>query len=340
MNETISAVLHEHAGGDIRVEALLDAVHTGARRRRQRRLARLGGAAVLGVVTATVIVTARVPSPAPPVEVGAPPVAFPRPPSAPLAPTLARRPEVLGSDPALFHLDVSGLAGITDFSGVSWSSQTGHEELAVVKQADDLVRIAVDRQRDRLDVHTVATWPVRVGDQAAEATSTGRSFAVRWQPLPGVWALVEATESIQLAIDLAERLRLDHVFRCAVPFRLVGLASARVVRCGTYLPADGTRGWGQAWVRLGTSHAEYQVAIANDDAPVVPNDTVGGRPVQVTQASGSRPFEVRYAYDGRVAYVWVWPDGPVDPSAVASIVAAFTPVSGDDPRAWPDSPLR
>ena len=55
MNETISAVLREHADGDIHIERLLGAVHAGARRRRRHRLTLAGGALV--VVAASVVVT-------------------------------------------------------------------------------------------------------------------------------------------------------------------------------------------------------------------------------------------------------------------------------------------
>jgi hypothetical protein len=338
MNETLSTVLREHADGDVHIERLLGAVHAGVRRRRQRRLAVVCGAAVL--VTASVTVTAAAPGPDLGTVVSAPPLdAHPRPPQVVNSPAAITRPEVLGSDPSLFHLDLTGLAGLNGWVNLAWSSRAGYEDLTVSLGPYSFVQVAAARDKENLAQPTVATWEVMMGGQPVEAISTGRSFAVRWEPRPGIWAQVEATDSIQQAIDVAEQVRLDRVFRCAVPFRLTGLAEARLRKCDTDFRADGLRPWAQAWLTLGPGDTEYQVAVSSvDDGSVVPNDTVAGRPVEFTAASDGTPLTFRFAYDGRIAYFWAFSKEP-DVAPLRSLVAAFVPVAGDDPAVWPSSPL-
>jgi len=102
MNETISAALRDHADGDIHIERLLGAVHAGARRRRQRRVAVVGAALAVVVVLASVTAATPVPR--------STPVGGPAPTRPPLVAgtSAADSPAVLGADPALFHSTSSG----------------------------------------------------------------------------------------------------------------------------------------------------------------------------------------------------------------------------------------
>jgi hypothetical protein len=337
MNETISTALRDHADGDIHIERLLSAVHAGARRRRQRRLALACGAVV---VAALVGVTGAV-STRQPATIAGPALeaAIPRPPHVERVPAAADAPEVLGADPSLFHLDLTGLTGWTY---LSWSSRRGHEELAVTMESGDQVLIEADRDRGRLRRRDGRTWAVTVGGKPAEAVAAGASHMIRWQPVPGIWAQVDAIGDVDMAIGFAENLWLDRVYRCAVPFRLDRVTSVRMIKCETYYTADeDTDRWtaaGGVWFTIGDGGPEYQVAVGKSEQPIVVNDTIEGRAVEVVEPTGNKTLEIRYPYDGRTAYFWAF-YGPVDPGVVRSLVAGFSPITDEDQHAWPRTPF-
>ena len=336
MNETISAALREHADGDIHIERLLDAVHAGARRRAWRRRALVGfGAAVVvaALVGVAGLVSARG---GPTVADQVPDDGVPRPPRIAGVADVARRPAALGSDPTLFHLDVSGLTG---WRHLQWASWSGGEQLAVGLKTGDSVEIEAARSPDKLTWGPAIPSPVKVNGRPAELAHARGGMAVRWQPVPGVWAQVYAGENLDLAIDTAQTVRFDRVYRCAVPFRLTGLVSARMTKCSHDVDADGPRHAANVWLQLGDAEAEYQIAVGRAD-PVTPNDTIGDRPVEISKPTGAAILEgqIRYAYDWGTAYFWAF-YGPIDEAVFRSLVTAFTPVPDSDPAAWPRTPL-
>jgi hypothetical protein len=343
MSDPISTVLHDHAEGDVHVERLINAVHAGARRHRQRRLAAVGSAVI--VVAALVGITGAMSSrqASAPVADPAPDAAtLPRPPSVVGAPTAARSPGVLGSDLSLFHLDLTGLTG---WSSVTWAVRTGHEELTVWRPSGGKIQVDVDRSADRLGPVTGETWPTTVNARPATGfAATGAPDAVRWQPVPGVWAQVQSSEGFRSAADVAAALRLNHVYRCAVPFRLTGLTGVRLIKCeSTYADDPATGGWtptGGVWLKSGTGLAEYYLAMGRSDRPFVANATIGGRQVQVVEPdNGSEArFEAFFPSSWRFGYVFVFYD-PVDQGVVAALVAGFTPVEGQEMTAWPNAPF-
>ncbi len=108
--------------------------------------------------------------------------------------------------------------------------------------------------------------------------------------------------------------------RCAVPFRLAGVTSARTTKCTTYYVADGDTG------RWSASGGVWFTVAADS------------RSVQVIQPTGGNAalLEIDYPYDDRTTYFWVF-YGPLDHAAFRSLVAAFAPTSDEDPHAWPSS---
>jgi len=345
VNETISSVLRDHADGDIHIERLLGAVHAGARRRRQRRLALTTGAMVVAaaLVGVTGVVSTRQSAP---VAGPVPDHGVPRPPTVERVPTLPGAPHILGSNPTLFHLDVADLAGLTY---VSWSARgDGHEELAITTASRAEVLVEADRDPDRLRPLSGTTSATMVGDKPAQAAEVGGSQAIRWQPLPGIWAQVnaEALEpdiEVQAAIDIATKLKLDRAYRCAVPFRLDAVDSPDLRKCTTYYAVDEDTGrWvpaGGAWFTVGDDDTEYQVAVVDKADPrVVVNDTVDGRAIEVFG-----PTEIRYPHGGRTAYFWsfgtVRSAGTTRPEVLRSLAGAFRPVTEEDQRSWPSSPF-
>jgi hypothetical protein len=345
MTETISASLREHADGDVHIERLLGAVHAGARHRRRRRLMLASGAVVVIAAAALAGVRSVVASRAPAPVAGPSPAAFsPRPPVVEGARPVTDAAVELGGDPGRFHLDVDELG---EWKDLSWSSWGGYEELAGTMESGAKMTIEAGRKPDGLTWRAGPRWAVTVGGQPAEAVAADGSYLVRWQPIPDVWAQVETTsDDVHLAIDIAERLRLDRVYRCTVPFRLTGIATARVVKCENdyWIGEDGF--WsasGQAWFQFGDGWPEYQVAVGRG-VPVVVNDTVDGRAVEVIRPTNGSPIDgspasvqIRYSYDRWTAYFWAF--GPADEGVVRSLVAAFVPVTDRDQNYWPSSPF-
>jgi hypothetical protein len=339
MNEIISAALRENADGDIHIERLLSAVHTGVRRRRQRQLA-LGSAAgvVLVLASLAVVLSSRQPAT---IAGPAPTATFPRPPQVEHLPTAADSPSVLGSDPTLFHLDLSDLSG---WKALSWASRRSQEMLSMTMQSGDEIQIEAAPERNQLDPSDGTTTAVTVGGKPGEAVAAHGSHVVRWQPMPGIWAQVDAPGEVETAIAVAQKVTLDRVYRCAVPFRLTRVTPARMTECATYYVADGNTGrWsasGGVWFTLTAGGPEYQVAVGAADPSIAANDTIEGRPVRVTQPTGGYPAlqEIDYPYDDRTAYFWVF-YGPLDEAVFRSLVAAFVPIPDEDPRTWPSRPF-
>jgi hypothetical protein len=339
MNDTIETVLREHADDDIHIERLLTAVHAGVRRRRQRR-AVLTGAALM-VVAALAGVTGATPEPRTVSPGTGADVDIPRPPVLAGQLTAAKAPRVLGESPSLFHLDVLGSAVPADWSALSWSSQRGREELEIDTQSNDQLMIEVDHDVSRLVARTGDSSRLTVHGKAAEATSAVGWYAVRWQPVPGLWAQASSTDNLPEAIDLAARLRLDHAYRCAVPFRLSSPPSARLVKCQTTTFVDGRSPAATIWFRVGTATPEYEVSSYVDQPATVTNDTLAGRAVRINEhpAPGSEQLglEIIYPYGRRTAFFWGF-YGP-DAAALRSAVTGFTPVTAEDPQSWPSNPF-
>jgi hypothetical protein len=348
MDHMITTALHAHAEGDVHVERLLDSVRAGARRQRRRRIA-VGCGAALTVVALIGAVGGLVrPDPRPVPWTGAPPgvgspVALPRPPGAPGAPTVAEQPAALGSGPGLFHLDLD-LDGLTGWSFASWAAGGRSEELTVVAgETGGTAYVVASRDPEWLGAWGPGTSPTTVAGLPAEIRELSGSHLVRWQPMPGVWAQVQANGMPDFAIRVAEKVRFDRVYRCAVPYRMTGLASPVLRKCSTdfALDNDGETviAGGTTWVTLTEGGPEYQVSVGRSAADTVVNDTIGGRAVQVIPppADGSRPPEIRYPYDGRTAYFWQF--APFAPADLRSVAAAFVPVAGRDPAGWPTTPF-
>ncbi len=339
MNEIISAALRDNADGDIHIERLLTAVHTAVRRRRQRRLALVSAAAVvLVLVSLAAVLSSRRPAT---IAGPAPQATFPRPPQVERVPSAADSPGVLGSDPTLFHLDLSDLSGWKD---LSWASRRSQETLTVTMQSGDQLQIEAAQEPNQLDPSDGTTAAVTVGGKPGEAVATHGSHVVRWQPVPGIWTQVDAPGEVETAIAVAQKVRLDRVYRCAVPFRLTRVIPARMTECSTYYVVDGDTGrWtasGGVWFTLAAGGPEYQVAVGTGGPSIAVNDTIEGRPVQVVQPTGGYPalLEIDYPYGDRTAYFWVF-YGPLDEADFRSLVAAFVPIPDEHPRTWPSRPF-
>jgi len=341
MNDLISATLRENADGDVHVERLLSAVHDVARRRRRATRSVLAVTVAMTLIGGTAGVRWLSASRGPAVVPG-PAATAPRPPLAVNQPLAADSALELGVDPTLFHLDLTD--GPDAWTSLAWASQPGYEELTGTTMTSHDVRIAAARDEAGLPWRDGPRFDLSVAGQPAQAIAADGLYAVRWQPVAGIWAQAEIeSDDVRLAIDLAQRVRLDRVYRCAVPFRLPGLTSPRLTKCSTNFVLDGHLGiadWsatGSAWFTLDAGGPEYQVSVGRAEL-VTPNDSAGGRAIQFVQLPGGpASMQIRYGYEGRTAYFWVF--GGTDKQSLVALASAFTPVAGTDPDGWPSTPF-
>jgi hypothetical protein len=361
MTNLISATLRDRAEGDIHIERLLSAVHTGARRRRQRRLT-MSACAVVAVAAlaaaGSVATSGTRDAPASP----APGADIPRPAVVEGSAVASFTPTVLGSDPTLFHLDVTGLDG---WGAVQWSSRTAYEEISgMATETGGQFSIEASQTRQQLPGLAGEITPTEVKGLPAEAVRATPAVdgsvtypprgnhAVRWEAVPGIWVQVVVMAGPEAAMRIAERVRLDRTFRCALPFRLTGLGDqVRMIKCDVWF--TGVYRLGGAYLTNAPTdgdYREYYVGVGRPERDPVPNETIGGRAVRVEPGDatppGTRPgardltnASIEYPYESRVAYFYPF-FTTVDDPFLRSLVPAFEPVTDPDPRAWPQSPLR
>jgi len=201
------------------------------------------------------------------------------------------------------------------------------------------VYVEVARRADALVDRQGESRAVSVGGRPATAIIAVGVDAVRWQPVPGLWAQAFGTADIQTEIGIAETLDLSHVYRCAVPFRLT-LSGGRLNKCETTFSAvTGTAGGG-VWVVPAGSSSEYQVSVGDSDQSPV-NEVVAGHAMAVhipVSISGRTLAEIKYPYFGRMAYFWV-DYSAADAAVLRSIAAGFKPALTGDPAGWPRPPF-
>jgi hypothetical protein len=352
MTEMIAAALRDKAEGDIHVERLLSAVHTGVRRRRRRNLLGTACAVVAVAVLAAgggVVSSMTRGAPVRPASVGD----IARPPRVDGAPVASFTPSSLGSDPTLFHLDLTGLSG---WGILRWSSRAGYEDLrGFSADAGGEFYIEASQIRDKLSGQGGEISPTEVNGLPAEAVritmpaggfSRGEprgTSAVRWEAVPDLWVQVVVPGGPEVAIRIAERVRLDRTYRCAVPFRLSGLGDkVRVIKCETWF--SGGQALGGVWLNKGAQtvdYTEYYVGIGRAEPTKQPTESIDGRAVAVFPAETGvigATARIEYPYGGGVGYFFSYYTTTDDPF-LRSLVTAFQPITDPDVNTWPRSPL-
>jgi hypothetical protein len=232
IEERLTRVLHDRAGGDVHAGALAAAATARGRRRLVRRRIGLAGVASLAVLAVAVAVPSLVPGLGQGRGGYGVHIA-----SAPEAPGAAARPDLVGTDPNVLHFAVDPEVG----APVLWASHAGRETIQLMREGR-LVTIDMARDVDEFDKvrydsvmgerpkqwtdTTVDGRPAKVGTAAG-----GR--VVRWSPAKDVWIDVsgygESTDSLR---GVAEGVWLDEAVRCSVPFQLTALPrGARVTGC-------------------------------------------------------------------------------------------------------------
>jgi hypothetical protein len=253
---------------------------------------------------------------------------------------------VVGTDPLLLHFDVDPAAQVDPVAEVQWSS-LGSLERLTLQSAPKIkpglttfqsVTVAVSRVRADLDPLSGKTRPVRVGKASGSLALADGAGQLRWQPLPGVWAEVQASGDEAQLVKLASGVRFDRVLRCVVPFRLSWVpAGSTVDSCSVLFSSD--RVTGSATIRV--PNGGYVTVSAEPDGKTRAGNTViGGRPALVREYPGDAKaliFQIDIDWADHV--VDLLAEGRYDKSVVLQVAQGYREITGADPAAWLANPL-
>ncbi|GAA2350570.1 hypothetical protein [Dactylosporangium salmoneum] len=315
LDPIIATALRARADGDVRIDSLLEgARRSGARHRRNRRLAVSASAAVVvAVLLAAVVLLPRQFS-GPPANTHTPTPATTASPTtvapSPTPPERPRPPEVPGMRPLAgggqlgegrqLHLDTAD----PDVIETSWGSGEG-EEMSVTRNPRtpylyEHYEVAGRPTEGARDAMADADRAHREGTEHTDDLAvTGRPAtlewgpdwaALRWRPVDTAWlyAVVsfqerepDATKAAERArgavLEVAGFLRLDKVRQCAVEFHLTwSLSDTHLASCATTWTATGKVIMATAGFRL-----------------------AGGSPFLITDTVATDPPHVNTTYDGK-----------------------------------------
>jgi hypothetical protein len=376
IEQAITDTLHIHGDREVDTNALLAGATGRARVLSTRRKLIVVGAvvaalAVTGAAVATVPALRALPEPAGPTDTARPDASPPPPggyhvPSLPVAdgvPGAAARPDLVGRDPGMLHFDLAAEA--SGAYQVSWTVGEGHESVDIGGTNSRLrLDLGPDRGKlDRLnrvggfsdiwetgvttgggDPREQPTRHITVGGRSATLDETRYEHGVsvwvlRWQPVDGVWARVEAGGvSRNDATAFAERVRpaLDRSRRCVVPMHVPTLPSGlRWTGCGVSFSGYDTTMWSSIVTFADASGEAISVRTESGPPPPGPtpsaNRTVGGHPA----AWEGRSLSITYPDFGDVL-VELAPGTPPSEQA-ATRLGEVVEMRGrpDKPDSWP-----
>ncbi len=270
-----------------------------------------------------------------------------RPPAAAAARPASVDPTVVGADPGLLHFDLPASAVSGSVTTAQWTSIDGLERL--ILQAEPIasgakavaapgLQIQVSREKDALDPIGGPTHQVRVGTRTGTLASDQGGGRLRWQPVDGVWAELQAAGTDAQLIHLAGAVTFDHVLRCAVPFRLTWVPAGSTLEACSMVFDDHGEATGSATVRIGAG--AVTVAVGPGASVRAPTTTINGRPATVRSYpgdGGNVVLQIDVDFGDHV--VELLAEGGHDEATVRHLAEGYRDVAGTDPAAWPVSPL-
>ena len=344
LEEQIVAVLRERAEGDVDVVALVE----GAGGRGRSRVRRVQGMRVAGAA-AVVLAVAGALAMGPASGRGLLDLGrrngtegVPRPPLAVGVESAVGHPEVVGADRGLFHRDLEGIS--RTFSRVRWESSQGSEDLALQSPDGSSVVVVLSPDPANLEPLQASQHATTVGGRPATAamhrSDSDHTSQVRWQPENGLWAEVTGARDEAAALSVAKAVRIDRVYRCAVPFRLGTVPSGTEVKaCELFLYSNGA--FQAVGATVGTSSWSLEVSVFAGGAPP-PTTTLAGRPAyvqEITDSAGHPPI-LSVGLDLGDHTVMAQTGNAYDTQAILAAMAGYREVARyDDPGAWSGLPL-
>ncbi|MFG2044911.1 hypothetical protein [Dactylosporangium sp. NPDC048998] len=370
LDRVVTETLARVADDDVHVERLLAGARAGGiRYRRRRRLAIAAGAAfsVAAVGTAVALTTALLPTTAggmpaaPPATTAVPSAApsatpttaaaLPQTTAPPLLPPADGAPSAL-SDPAqvgrpwLVHLSMDVLpfpATVVHYQTSTdgeWVQLQG--ELSGTPKTLSMLYVRLSRGTTDFEPLTGEQKSVVVDGRPGTFAYDSRSGTgtLRWRLANGLWLQVYGQLDEAATLAVANGVRLDRTYRCAVPFRLPSVpAGTRAAACGTTF--FGSERSTVMAIAIGDSYVSFTTELRNGSAAGAANETLGGRRAQVLEhpGDGGHPIlEIHMGMGGGVTLSMV-AAGSYNRSVVRELAATLQWLGGDDPAAWPENPL-
>jgi hypothetical protein len=323
----IGESLRERAAAPVDVSALIaSTIPRGRARSRRQRTARwtaTATAVVLAVVGAGLATTPRTTDP--PLRFdGIEPYFFgdTRLPRAPGVPGASRRPDLVGTDPAVLHFDAPALTNRARWH--TWITGPGYEKLEAAIGPTDVVYVTIGPDRQTL--------------QAVAPEESLRTIGTQ-RLTNGLWLRVEATSDEASAVA-EQAVDLTQSQRCVLPYRIpvrppdtgvatcyVGFRSGHYAEGGLILRAGG---------RSLEVQAQYVPGFPNRKTA---NHLCGHRPAFLFPGGGE--VEVLLGYNG--FYLSARIGGPYKGYAIAdadAVLAAVAIASNvEQISTWPASPI-
>lgn len=323
----IGASLRERTAAPVDLSALIvTATREGRARSRRRRTARwtATAAVVLAVFGAGLAAAPPRATDPPPRFDGIEPYFYAdtRLPRAPDVPGAGRRPDLVGSDPAVLHFDAPALTNRARWH--TWITGPGYEKLEAAIGPADVVYLTIGRDRRTL--------------QAVAPEESLRTIATQRVP-NGLWLRVEATSDE--ALGAAEQaVNLTESQRCVLPYRVpvrppdaevttcyVGFRSGHYAEGGLILRAGG---------RSLEVQAQYVPGFPNRKTA---NHRCGDRPAFLFPGGGE--VEVLLGYNGFYlsARIGAPHQGYAVADADAMLAAVAIATNVEQIGTWPASPV-
>ncbi|MER7004508.1 hypothetical protein ABT297_15870 [Dactylosporangium sp. NPDC000555] len=363
LDRVVTEALARVADDDVHVERLLAAARAGGiRHRRRRRVAIVAGTAFSVAVagTAIALTAALLPTTAdgmpaaPPATIAAPSpapsaksttaAAPPKMTAPPLLPPADGPPSAL-SDPAqvgrpwLVHLGMDALP----FPASVVQYHTSADGEWVMIQGGSMLTVRLSRGTTDFEPLTGAQRSVVVNGRSGTFAHDSRSGdgTLRWRLANGLWLQVYGQLDEAAALAVANSVRVDRTYRCAVPFRLPSVpAGTKADSCGMTFFGGPSRSTATT-IAIGASYVKFTTERGDGPATAAANETLGGRPARVLEhpGDGGRPIlEIQIGMGGGTTLSMV-AEGSYKGSAVRELAATLQWLGGDDPAAWPDNPL-
>jgi hypothetical protein len=274
-------------------------------------------------------------------------------PDAPGVPGATQRPDLVGSDPRLFHFALDQATAPTDATYVSG------EGWEMIRTVPSIVVVARDRARAEQTAVPLADDGSRTTPEQRAVTVAGRPATLLWvtsnQGVPTMWALLwSPVDGLWVGISiegparedalwlLVGSLRLDRAHRCVVPFALTDVPGGlRLRTCAAGLPAQGAP-HGTSQLRL-TDDAGNEVIVSAGqpyDGAVVAarpgvDRTVAGRPARWFLS----PTKALYVDDVDGMPVTVGVKGSFDEGEATRVLVGLRMTANRAaPATWPTDP--
>jgi hypothetical protein len=205
-------------------------------------------------------------------------------------------PSLIGSDPSLIHFGVDQ-GTLPDLDSLIWQTGGGRESVEAAYGSGASISLSLyrregDAQQVSPYTRMQSTKQIAINGRPATLQKYGRVpgsplpiWTIYWQPVPRVFAGVNAADATDVAIRaFAGSVRLATTYECVQPLKVGKPPGGRLIGCRTGLsgPGHGRPGLGAWWHSSLTYSGGVELSLRPyPTAPaLVANTTAAGQPAQ------------------------------------------------------------